>query len=245
MFYQKGIDITNDKQMFNFLKNHFEYWTMNSWNRLGSIANNVKLYNLDLSGDWGVAYDLLAGGEYETINDLVQIWTEQHNGFEVTFNGRSGGYLVLCNNDNNGHVLPDEITECEDYGEYKRYCKEFYGSVKANRSDLVFYTKLVQDFDKLCDELRDFCNELSKQTFEIVAMSKAVDQFNDEYADDLEYLEFDYLRMTDEGVVNVSEIFALRCMADAFVRICLAGCKDYGYDLEWIDNDNVRIAKHK
>jgi hypothetical protein len=245
MFYQKGIDITNDKQMFNFLKNHFEYWTMNSWNRLGSIANNVKLYNLNLSGDWGVAYDLLAGGEYETINDLVQIWAEQHNGFEVTFNGRSGGYLVLGNADNNGHILPDEIVEAEDYEEYKRWCREYYGSVKANRDTLVYYTKLVQDFDKLCDELRDFCNELSKQTFEIVAMSKAVDQFNDEYADDLEYLEFDYLRMTDEGVVNVSEIFALHCLADAFVRICLAGCKDYGYDLEWVDNDNVRIAKHK
>jgi hypothetical protein len=58
-------------------------------------------------------------------------------------------------------------------------------------------------------------------------------------------VEFDYLRMAEDGSVNVSEIFALRCMADAFVRICLAGCKDYGYDLEWIDNDNVRIAKHK
>ena len=46
-FYKTGIDITNDKQMFNFLKNHFEYWTMNSWNRLSSVANKVKLYDLD------------------------------------------------------------------------------------------------------------------------------------------------------------------------------------------------------
>lgn len=245
MFYQKGIDITNDKQMFNFLKNHFEYWTMNSWNRLGSIANNVKLYNLGLTGDWGVAYDMLAAGEYETINDMLMVWADLHNGFEVNFNGRSGGYLVLCNNNNNGHVLPEEITGSVDYEEYKSYCKDYLGSVKANRNTLVFYTKLVQDFDRLCDELRDFCNDLSQQTFEIIEMQKAVDRFNDEYADDLEYLEFDYLRMAEDGSVNVSEIFALRSLGDAFMRICMAGCKDYGYDLEWVDEDNIKIVKHK
>ena len=32
MFYKTGVDITNDKQMFNFLKDHFTYPTMNSWN---------------------------------------------------------------------------------------------------------------------------------------------------------------------------------------------------------------------
>jgi hypothetical protein len=243
MFYKTRIDITNDKQMFNFLRDHFEYYTANSWNGLRSIANNVKLYNLNLSGDWGTAYDLLANGEYETINEMVQMWTEQHHGFDVVFNGRSGGYLVLMNNDNNGHVLPEEITNSVDYEDYKSYCREYYGSVKANRCELVEYTKLVQDFDKLCDQLRDFCDELSHQSFEFIEMQKAVDQFNDEYADDLEYLGFDYLKMDDEGAVNVSEIFALKSMADAFIRICLARCKDYGYDLDWIDQDSLHIKK--
>ena len=245
MFYKTGVDITNDKQMFNFLKNHFEYWTMNSWNHLGSIANNVKLYNLGLTGDWGTAYDLLSSGEYDTINDMLTLWSDLHNGYEVNFNGHSGGYLVLCNTYNNCHVLPDDILCCDDYEAYKEYCKEYYGSVKANRNTLVHYTKLVQDFDKLCDQLRDFCNELSQQTFEIVEMQKAVDQFNDQYADDLEYLDFDYLRMADDGSVNVSEIFALRSLGDAFMRICLTSCKDYRYDLEWVDEDNIKIVKQK
>ena len=48
MFYQKGVDISNTKSMFNFLNNHFTYDTMNSWNGLKSIANNVKVYNLNL-----------------------------------------------------------------------------------------------------------------------------------------------------------------------------------------------------
>ena len=30
MFYKTGVDITNDRQMFEFLKGHFEYPTMNS-----------------------------------------------------------------------------------------------------------------------------------------------------------------------------------------------------------------------
>ena len=243
MFYQKGIDITNDKQMFNFLRNHSEYYTMNSWNGVRTVANNVKLYNLELAGDWGVAYDLLATGEYDYINDMLELWADLHNGFEVHFNGRSGGYLILCNNDNNYHVLPEEITNSVDYEDYKYYCRECYGSVKANRGTLVFYTKLVQAFDKLCDDLRDFCNELSKQTFEIDAMDKAVEQFNEEYADDLEYLEFDYLKMDEEGAVNVSEIFTLKALADAFIRICLARCEDYGYDLDWIDEDSLHIKK--
>jgi hypothetical protein len=243
MFYQTGIDITNDKQMFNFLKNHFEYYTLSSWNHRSSIANNVKLHRLNLTGDWGVAYGLLANGEYDTINDMLLAWAEQHPSFEVCFNGRSGGYLVLHNIHNNVHVLPTEIIESEDYDEYKRWCRDRYGSVKAHRESLVFYTKLVQDFDRLCDELREFCNDLSKQTFEIVEMQKAVDQFNDEYADDLAYLDFSFLKMDDEGAVNVSEVFALKSLADAFIRICLSRCQEYGYDLDWIDEDSLHIKK--
>lgn len=243
MFYKKGIDITNDKQMFNFLKNHFEYYTLTTWIGAKSIANNVKLYCLNLSGSWDTAHDLLAEGEYDYVNDVLNFWAQQHPGFEVGFNGRNGGYLVLYSNGNYDHILPEEITNCENYEEYKAFCRDCYGSVKANRSDLVFYTKLVQDFDKLCDELREFCDALSKQTFEIIEMQKAVDEFNDEYTDDLEYLGFDYLKMDNEGAVNVSEIFALKSLADAFVRICLARCKEYGYDLDWIDQDSLHIKK--
>jgi len=72
MFYKKGVDITNDRQMFYFIKNHFTYYTMNSWNGLQSIANNVKLHRLQLQGDWTVAYNLLNNGEYETVNDFIR-----------------------------------------------------------------------------------------------------------------------------------------------------------------------------
>lgn len=241
MFYKTGVDITNDKQMFNFLKNHFEYYIMNSWNIAKSIANNVKLYNLNLSGDWGVAYDLLAAGEYDTINWMVCDWEREHPGYEVAFNGRSGGYLVLCNKNDRYNILPDAIYESEDYDEYKRYCRELYGSVRANRSELVEYVRLVQDFDRLCDELRAYCDDLSRQSFEIIEMHKAVERFNEEYGSDLTYLEFQYLRCDDQGVVDISEILNLQSLSEAFLRI--AKRADEGYGFEYLEDNKIRLKK--
>lgn len=235
MFYKKGIDITNDKQMFNFLKEHFTYYTGHSWNLGGSIANNVKLYKLNLSGDWTVAMNLLETDDYHSINNMILLWENEHEGYKVGFNGRSGGYLVLYENKRPmSSILPDEIDNCEDYEEYKRYCKDYYGSVKANRSDLRFYTQLVQDFDKLCDELRDFCDKLSKEKFEVVEMEKAVEDFNSIYEDDLEYLGFDELDCDGNGFVDVSEIRALDCLMAAFAKVACR--KDNGYLLKINEN---------
>lgn len=47
--------------MIEFLKEHERYWTMNSWNRSSSYANNVKIYNLGMDKDLEIkAYGLLA-----------------------------------------------------------------------------------------------------------------------------------------------------------------------------------------
>lgn len=237
MFYKSGVDITNDRQMFEFLKNHFEYYTMNSWNHCLSIANNVKIYNLGLSGDCWTALNLLENGEYDIINDMIAEWKHEYPMFEVFFNGRSGGYLVLGNKTSNGHVLPSEIAESEDYDEYKRYCREFYGSVKANRSDLVFYTKLVQDFDKLCDNIRDYCDELSKLSFEIVEMEKSVERFNEQYMDDLYYLGFQSLKCDSKGYVDCSEIRALDSLFEAFLRIAVR--PNSPYTVRWTGDSEV------
>ncbi len=234
MFYIKGIDITNDKQMFNFLKNHFEYCTMNSWNRGMSIANNVKIYNLGLSGDCWNAINLLHEGEYDTINEMIQDWESENSGYKVFFNGRSGGYLVLTSINSCCHVLPYYILENDTYEDYKEYCRENYGSVKANRCFLAYYTKLIQSFDRLCDQLRDYCDELSRLKFEVVEMQKAVAEFNSRYDDDLAYLDFDYLTCDGEGKVNIEEIRALESLFEAFIR--LADRSSVGYTIK-IDND--------
>lgn len=241
MFYKKGIDITNDKQMFEFLAGHFTYPTMNFHNYLYSIANKVKLYDLCLSGDWCVALSLLENGEYETLEIMINDWELAHPGYEVYFNGRSGGYLILKAKDSNGSILPDDILESDNYEDYKSYCRHYYGSVKANRDDLVSYTNLVRDFDKLCDELRDYCDGLSQLNFEVVEMEKAVDDFNERYGDDLELLGFEPLQCDNEGKVNVSEIKTLICLSEAFNRIVHS--KDGPYDIIHDENGYVYYSK--
>lgn len=241
MFYKKGIDITKDRQMFEFLKGHFEYPTMNSWNRLYSIANNVKLHRLDLSGDWWVALQLLENGEYDIISYMIDDWRRCHRGYEVYFNGRSGGYLVLKDSDYNGHCLPESVLDSDTYEDYKEWCRENCGSVKANREELVRFTKLVQDFDKLCDELRDYCDELSKLKFEVVEMERAVEAFNERYEDDLEFLGYSPLT-SKNGEADVSEILSLQSLYEAFVR--LANRRDNGYEL-LVNDEGIAYYKEK
>ncbi|KUG02598.1 hypothetical protein ASZ90_019966 [hydrocarbon metagenome] len=96
-FYQK-IDMRSRTEMINFLRNHFRYNTMNSWNRSSSYANNLKVHNLGLP--WEIeqkAFDLLNVDDiYIEINNLINEWNRDHNyQWQAGFNGRSGGYLVI------------------------------------------------------------------------------------------------------------------------------------------------------
>ena len=50
MFY-KEIDKRYRETMISFLKKHFRYNTMNSWNRSTSYANNIKLHQIDKPED--------------------------------------------------------------------------------------------------------------------------------------------------------------------------------------------------
>jgi hypothetical protein len=240
MFYTKGVDITKDKSMFNFIAGHPTYYTMNSWNRTRSIAHNVKLYNLGLEGDWSIALAHLESGEYDTINWMIQDWEREHPGYRVGFNGRSGGYLVLGNKDNYRSVFPEAL-DYETYEDYKADMRAYYGSVKANRDELVEFVKLVQAFDRLCDEIRDFVNELSKLKYEVEEMLKIVDEFNSDYSADLELLGFEYLEVNEAGEVDIAEIYTLQCLAEAFQK--LADRKDVGYRLTYDGGTKVKLEQ--
>lgn len=164
-YIKRGVDICSAKSMWEFLHNHYEYFTMNSWNGLKSIANNVKAYNLDLEGDCWKALERLESDNYASVNSLIEDWDYDHSGYSVGFNGRSGGYLVLYNSGNCSHALPDCIADY-DYEDFKQYCKDYYGSVKNYMSELRYYTQLVRDFDRLCEDIRITVNEISKMTDE-------------------------------------------------------------------------------
>ena len=174
LFQKAGVDICSPKSMFNFINNHFKYWTMNSWNRLESIANNMKLYNLGLEGDWTTVLDYLYDEEDIgcigfQIRDLIEEWEDNHPGYSLGWNGRSGGYLVIYNHDKkNGtvnfrNILPEDLTGFDTYEEFKESIKDYYGwTMKDMIPELREYTELIRDFDKLCEDLRDLANEYSK-----------------------------------------------------------------------------------
>lgn len=96
--FHSKIDYRSRKAMVEFLKNHFRYDTMNSWNRACSYANNMKIYNLGLTSEQeSRLFDIMeCEGAYETVNDLIDKFDAESNcEWQAHFNGRSGGYLVL------------------------------------------------------------------------------------------------------------------------------------------------------
>lgn len=151
--YFKKVNKRSNKEMFEFLKNHFTYYTMNSWNGLKSIANNVKVYNLGLNGDEFKALEILEADEYFTINNIIEGWEYEHPSYEVGFNGRSAGYLVITEKGSNQNILEDYITDVDNYTDFKEYLKERGWTLKEYHNNLIEQVELVQAFDSLCDEL--------------------------------------------------------------------------------------------
>ncbi len=71
---------------------------MNSWNRTTSYANNVKLHNLNIPKElMNTAYKMLEVDEVDDeIRRAMREWAADRDYvWQVGFNGRSNGYLVL------------------------------------------------------------------------------------------------------------------------------------------------------
>jgi len=112
MFY-KEVDKRYRQALTAFLKKHFRYDTMNSWNRSTSYANNIKLYNIDkpveINDD--TCWEMLEITQWqEKLSDLLEDFGRVHNWlWQAGINGRSGGYVVLYR----GGIKPSG---------YKSYC---------------------------------------------------------------------------------------------------------------------------
>lgn len=96
-FYEK-VDMRSREAIIQYLENHFRYNTMNSWNRSTSYANCMKVHRLDLPEDiMDKAFEMLDCSEiYDVFGRLLRDWADAQSWeWQVGFNGRSGGYLVL------------------------------------------------------------------------------------------------------------------------------------------------------
>lgn len=184
-FYEK-VDMRSRKAMADFLTGHFRYDTMNSWNRSTSYANCVKIHRLDLTPEqMEQAWEMLECEEvFDAIHTLTREWAaEREWRWQVAFNGRSGGYLVLyqggldyknartarcdqcgkrtwhkqdtpCTTDwchGTLRVLPKPMPQIVTYP--GRGLDESEDFTEWDMESLRNRVKLVQEFDRLCDEV--------------------------------------------------------------------------------------------
>ena len=222
MFY-KEVDYNNYEEMFNFLFNHFVYDTMNSWNNLRSIAHNVKIWNLPVDSDKALA--ALEEDNYFQINQTIKDWEDDHPGYEVGFNGRSGGYLVLTSSKSNRHVFesdPDYCGKFDNYQDWKEAVEEDYGSLDAYKEELLFEVKLVQEFDKLCDDLVEVLKDMIKERDDRIARTykfEAILRFQRYYYPDINDMKLHIELMKQRGYSvwesDEEELYAEFEMAEA------------------------------
>jgi hypothetical protein len=87
-----------NKAMREYLKNHFRYNTMNSWNNCSSYARKVKLH--DIITDYPLlmkAYDFLEVNEaFFGVQKIIRDFEKKYDyRWQMSFNGRNSGYIVL------------------------------------------------------------------------------------------------------------------------------------------------------
>ena len=155
MKFEKTVDMDNRAELVSYLKNHFRYYTMSSWNRSTAYANNVKLYNLDLPVEIIDRAYIFISGEVECIDWQYAVEDAFHSflketGYNAGFNGRSGGYIVMYETavDSSGKTVTYPGRGIDQY-------EDFDDEDEWDFHRLQERVKLVQRFDRMCDQLRE------------------------------------------------------------------------------------------
>ena len=182
----KRVDLRSRAAMVSFLENHFRYNTMNSWNNSTSYANNMKVHKVIPHSLQDKAYEIINQGEvYDSIREELNVWAQTHDyKYQVQWNGRSGGYLVIVNGGYTekpvvptdfkpgGRAYSDRLGRWVEYSEAlkkgllnKTYKDVFSWPGKSidmhedfsqwSIDDLRTRVKLVSEFDRLCDLVVD------------------------------------------------------------------------------------------
>lgn len=190
-FFNKTSKKMSLRQKFDYVHNHYYYYTMNGWNRSKSLANNVKIYNLPLTTEQkDKFFDLycdenLSDELYYHINMILEDVASE-NEFEIAFNGRSGGYLVAYNKRKDGfvsceNVINEDLIDFESYDEvikyYKEYCGLSFRDCQAElKSRIERNFEICVLFDDCCDvvlnELKYLLDNARVEEEEIVVSKK-------------------------------------------------------------------------
>jgi hypothetical protein len=169
--------------MIAFLRDHFRYDTMNSWNQSTSYAVRIKISQLNLSKeDTNACYEMLeAEGIFDCsgFNEVLHDFERRHEDeWQIGSNGRSGGYLVLYQGGRKPSGYKSRCTECgglnyQPVGDTPRDCgrchakgalrnleielqQSFVYPGKATDEDAVFEDWSLYDLRKRVELVWDF-----------------------------------------------------------------------------------------
>lgn len=161
MFYKKNLNISHNKEVYEFLSNHFKYSMNNNDCPPYTIANNIKVYNLPVKN---AVEDCINTALYDeefsyAANEEIALFEENHPGFTVYTAGRSGGYLLLAAK-GPGNVISAICNNINcSYEEFKQEAKGRGECVYWYEEERRKVAEVVRDFDKLCDTLVDILDE--------------------------------------------------------------------------------------
>lgn len=171
------------KQMIEFLANHFRYDTMNSWNAATSYAANVKVYNFVPEEFLDAAYNLTQCSKaYDAIDGLIRQFAERYDyRYQIWFNGRSGGYLVLGQGGCEKKVIYPDADFKADNGYNGRAYADGYGwksKAEAKKAGLLNKTvrRIYTQPGKGLDMERDYEDWTTDDLKERVALVKDFDE---------------------------------------------------------------------
>ena len=159
------------QEMIDYLKNHFRYDTMNSWNGSSSYAAKVKIRTFVPHHLIDTAYSALEVREaFDDINSILECFAINHDyKYQIGFNGRSSGYLVLYQGGydkttNKIHSFPGKsIDQGETFEEW-------------SIEDLEERVKLIKEFDETIEDCKasfiEFCKTHNIVEKEIMVSKK-------------------------------------------------------------------------
>lgn len=148
--FTKEVDLKNDEAVFKYLKKHPRYFLMNSWNRLQTFAQNIKIYNLGVDREISdKLFDLLDVDSPDVkfiFEDNIEFFNEENPGYTIYTNGRSGGYMILAPNENRSNFC-DMVDTVNNY--------DTLNDLKEDYDFEEFRTlaETVMNFDRACDNI--------------------------------------------------------------------------------------------
>lgn len=166
--YFEGLKEKTISSKFQYIKEHFTYYIINSWNGLKTVGNNVKIWNLQLTDKQRDRFfeiiDIDNDYIYDNLGFNLQEFEDLTN-MEVCFNGRCGGYLIISPKFETyskttsimDMFFSDDIYQFKDYAEFKKdsldieYLENDMKMLDEKIEDCYY---LIKAFDKLCDILR-------------------------------------------------------------------------------------------